>query len=137
MKPQSISDILISVSDDTSLVLLDTIAGQPSKTEVLIRTSKLTKKGYYLRISKLTDSGIVARKRGKYQLTSFGRAAYEAQKLIRKAVENRRKLAAIDSIESTSLYNDHKLPTEERNRIIDTLMEGNDDIKEILLGSRK
>lgn len=86
-----------------------------------------------MRISKLIDSGIVVRKRGKYHLTSFGKIVYEAQKQIERAVENRWKLAAIDSVELSSLFSNPKLPAEERNRIIDTLMEGNDDIKEILL----
>jgi hypothetical protein len=78
-------------------------------------SSELTKKEYYSRISRLTNSGVVARKHGKYLLTSFGIVVYQAQKLIGKAVENRWKLVAIDSIGSLSLY--------ERNRIIDTLMK--------------
>ena len=129
------SEILISVSDDKSLILLDIIAAQPANSELLVRTSKLTRKQYYSRISRLTDSGVIAKKHGKYHLTSFGKIVYDAQKLIVKAIEISWKLAAVDSIESSSLSNDHKLSADERNRIIDTLMEGNDDIREIVLGN--
>src|SRR5207248_407541 len=128
-----VSEILNSVSDDKSVIILDTIAAQPAKSGILKRTTNLTRKQYYLRISKLTDSGVIARKRGRYHITAFGKVIYEAQKLIRKAIENYSKLEAINSIESSSVSHDLGLPAEERNRIIDVLLEGNDNIKEILI----
>lgn len=135
MKVPSVSDVLLSVSDDKSLILIDNIAAQPAKTEDLKRISELTRKRYYSRISNLIDYGIVTRTYGEYQLTSLGKIVHEALKCIGKAAENYWKLAAIDSIESSLVFNGHRLPAEERNRIIDTLMEGNDEIKEILLGN--
>jgi len=136
MRAPSVLDVLNSVSDDKSLIILDNIGVRPANTESLKRISKLTRKRYYSRISSLIDSGIVTRTHGgEYQLTSLGKIVYEALKCIGKAAENYWKLAAIDSIESSSVFNGHRLPAEERNRIIDTLMEGNDEIKEILLGN--
>jgi len=136
MKEPSVLDVVNSISDDKSLILLDNVAAQPAKTEDLKRISELTRKRYYSRISSLIDSGIVTRIHGgEYQLTLFGKIVHEALKCIGKAAENYWKLAAIDSIESSLVFNGHRLPAEERNRIIDTLIEGNDEIKETLLGN--
>src|SRR5262249_2827548 len=90
---------------------------------------------YYSRMSALTNAVLISRSNGKYFLTSFGKVVYEAQLLIEKAKQNYWKLRAIDSIESSLVFNGHRLPVEERDRIIGTLMEGNDEIKQILLGN--
>jgi len=76
-------------------------------------------------MSELVDAGLVIRRNGKYFLSSFGRLVYEAQMIIGKAVEIHWKLKAIDSFQMLS--------TEEYNRILDTLLEGYDEIKEKLL----
>jgi hypothetical protein len=65
-----------------------------------------------------------------YFLSSLGKVVYEAQMLIGKAVQNYWKLKAIDSIESA--LDSPRLPAEEYNRIIDTLVDCN-DIKDILI----
>jgi hypothetical protein len=55
---------------------------------------------------------------------------YDAQLRIGKAVENYWKLKAVDSFEILSAG--PQLPAEDYNRVINTLMNGNDEIKNIL-----
>jgi hypothetical protein len=57
-------------------------------------------------------------------LSSFGRLLYEAQLKIGKAIEIHWKLKGIDSFQMLS--------AEEYTRILDTLLEGYEEIKEIL-----
>jgi hypothetical protein len=63
--------------------------------------------------------------------SSFGKIVYDAQLMIGKAAENYWKLKALDSFK-LSLSDSPQLPDEEYNRVIDTLMSGNDEIKNIL-----
>jgi hypothetical protein len=112
------------------LVLFNTIALSSGNTAVLKSTLALTRKEYYSRMSDLVNVGLIARKRGKYFLTSIGKVVYEAHVLIGKAIQNYWRLKAIDSIEMSST--NHDLCAEERKRIIDTLIEGS-NIKNILL----
>ena len=124
-----VSDILTAISDDKSLVLFDTIALSSGNTDILIRKLGLTRKQYYSRMYALTNAGLITRSNGKYSLTSFGKIVYEAQILIGSAKQNYWKLKAIDSIESSS----RKMTTEERNKIIDTLLRDDPKIKDILV----
>jgi predicted transcriptional regulator len=125
----SISDTLCSISDDKSLVLFNTIALASGNTDILTTKLELTRKQYYSRMSELTKACLIGKKNGMYFLTSFGKVVYEAQILIGKGVQNYWKLKAIDSIEAPP--NSPQLPTEEYNRLIDTLVDCN-DIKAIL-----
>ena len=127
-----VSDILTAISDDKSLVLFDTIALSSGNTDVLMSKLGFTRKQYYSRMYALTNAGLITRSNGKYSLTSFGKIVYEAQILIGSAKQNYWKLKAIDSIESSS----RKMTTEERNKIIDTLIVDN-ELKEILLDRNK
>ena len=81
-------------------------------------------------MSELTSAGLIRRKNGKHFLTSFGKVVYEAQELIRMAVQYSSKLQAIDSIETS------EFPAAERTKIIDTLIH-NSEIKEILIGTQR
>jgi len=127
-----VSDILRAISDDKSLLLFDTIALSSGNTDILIRKLGLTRKQYYSRMYALTNAGLITRSNGKYSLTSFGKIVYEAQILIGKAKQNYWKLKAIDSIESSG----HELSSEERCKIINSLIVDN-DLKEILLARNK
>jgi len=127
-----VSDILTAISDDKSLVLFNTIALSSGNTDILISKLGLTRKQYYSRMYALTNAGLIRRSNGKYSLTSFGKIVYEAQILIGRAKQNYWKLKAIDSIESSS----RKMTTEERNKIIDTLIVDN-ELKEMLLCPNK
>jgi hypothetical protein len=67
-------------------------------------------------------AGLISRKNRNF--TSFGMIVYEAQLFIGKAVETFWKLKAIDSLGAGQ-----KLPLEQRNRIVNTLIDYKDIIK--------
>ena len=75
----------------------------------------------------MTRSGLVTKRNGRYNLTTFGKIVYEFQLIIENALENRWKLKAIDSLELSK-----DLPEEDRQKIIDTLIE-NQGLKQILI----
>jgi hypothetical protein len=127
----SIADVINAISDDKSLVLFNTIALASGNSDALKSTLKLTRKQYYSRISGLANAGLITRKNGNYFVTSFGKIVYDVQLIIGKAVESYWKLKALDSFKLSSSVGP-QLPAEEYSRIIDTLMSGNDEIKDIL-----
>lgn len=120
----TITSILKAISNDKSLALFNTVALGSGNASALITRLELTKKQYYSRMSDLIKAGLLIRQNGSYLLTSFGKVVYEAHVLIGQAIENYWKLNGIDSIKM--------LPTAERERVIDTLIENN-NIKNILL----
>jgi predicted transcriptional regulator len=122
-----LADILKAIADDKSLVLFNNIANAGGDTDILIRRLDLTRKQYYSRISALLKTGLISRKSRQYNLTSLGKIVYDAQLMIGRAANTFWKLKAIDSLET-----EHKLPAEERNKIINTLID-NQDIRKILV----
>jgi hypothetical protein len=127
----SIANVLKVISDDNSLVLFNTIALAPGDSDILKTTVKLTRKQYYSRMSGLVKAGLVKRKNGDYFVTSFGKIVYDAQVMIGKAVQSYWKLKALDSFKLSS-SSGPQLPAEEYNKVIDVLMNGKDEIKDIL-----
>ena len=127
----SVESILQALSVDKSLVLFNTIALASTDTEILMNKLALSRKQYYSKMSALLRAGIIKRRNKKYFLTSLGKIVYHAQLIIGKALGSYWKLAAIDSFEMSSPT--PHLPVEEYNKIIDSLMEGNNEIKNILL----
>ena len=119
-----LADILKAIADDKSLVLFNTIANAGGDTDILIGRLDLTRKQYYSRISALLKTGLISRKNRQYNLTSFGKIVYDAQLMIGRAANTFWKLKAIDSLET-----EHKLPADERNKIINTLIDNQDIIK--------
>ena len=119
-----LADILKAIADDKSLVLFNNIANAGGNTDILIRRLDLTRKQYYARISALLKTGLISRKSRQYNLTSLGKIVYDAQLMIGRAANTFWKLKAIDSLET-----EHKLPAEERNKIINTLIDNQDIIK--------
>ena len=126
----SVSDSLSAISNDKSLVLFNTIALASEDSSILISRLELTRKQYYSRMSELTKAGLIRRMNGRYFLTSFGRIVYDAQELIGNALQYSLKLKAIDSIDTP------EFPVEERNKLIDTLINNN-EIKEILVSRHR
>ena len=89
-------EILDSIKDDKSLRLLNSIAkGEQLDTEDLSILLNISRKEYYLRLSKFVKTGIVTRRQGKYVLTSFGKVIYELQLLLVKAIDM--NLGTVDS----------------------------------------
>jgi hypothetical protein len=125
----SLSNILSAISDDKSFALFRTIAVENGDdgidSEFLTSKTKLTRKQYYSRMSDMTKTGLLKRKRGKYFLTSLGKVVYNNLRIIESALSNYWKLKAIDSFEIVTA------PEEERNKIIDDLIDDY-QIKDIL-----
>jgi hypothetical protein len=127
----SVVDIIKAISDDKSLMLFNTIALASGNRDTLKTTLKLTRRQYYSRMSGLVNAGLVTRKKGYYFVTSFGKIVYDVQLMIGKAVESYWKLKALDSFKLSSSTSP-QLPAEECNKVIDVLMNGNNEIKDIL-----
>jgi predicted transcriptional regulator len=121
-----LANVLKSISDDESLELFRFIANNDSDSESLRNRTKMTRKQYYSRMSRLMKAGLIKRKNGKHNLTAFGRVIYDTQITIENAINNYWKLKAIDSLEMSD-----DLPVEERKKLIDNLIENN-GIREIL-----
>jgi|SRR5919198_1997884 predicted transcriptional regulator len=121
-----LAKVLKSISDDDSLELFRSIALKDSDSDSLRRRTKMTRKQYYSRMSRLTKAGLIKRKSGKHALTAFGKVIYDTQVTIENAINNYWKLKAIDSLEMSS-----DLPAEERQKLIENLIENN-GIKQIL-----
>ena len=127
----SVAGSLRTIADEKTLSLFRTIASEPANTEMLKNKLKLSRKQYYMRISALTKSGLIKRRDGIYHLSSLGKIVNSAQILIGKAINNYWKLKAIDSIESSR---DHiGFSKEEQRKILNSLIEGEPEIRDILL----
>jgi hypothetical protein len=123
-----VADVLKAVSDNRSLELFRIVALTKLDTDLLISKTKLTRKQYYSRMFKLMKAGLVKRKNGNYTLTAFGKVIYYTTLMpIENAINYYWKLKAIDSLE---MSND--LTTEERKKLIDSLID-NQEIKTVLV----
>jgi len=86
----STREILEAVSNDTSLRLLDFIAGDHRlNTEDLLNQLSITRKQYYMRTSKFVDSGLIRRIGNRYFLTSFGSVIYELYSILREVINRK------------------------------------------------
>ena len=119
--------ILRSIADDKSLELFRTVALEIIDSKNLKSRTKLTRKQYYSRLSRMTRVGLVKRKEGKYVLTTFGKIVYDSQTIIESSLRNYWKLKAIDSLEMSN-----ELPKEEQQKLIETLLD-NEQLKGILV----
>ena len=127
VRSQTAASVLRSISDDKSLELFRTVALETIDSKNLKNRTKLTRKQYYSRLSRMTRTGLVRKKNGKYILTTFGKIVYESQLTVENALNNYWKLKAIDSLETSN-----ELPKEEQQKLIETLLD-NQEIKEILV----
>jgi predicted transcriptional regulator len=127
VRSQTAASVLRSIADDKSLELFRTVALETIDSKNLKNRTKLTRKQYYSRLSRMTRTGLVRKKNGKYILTTFGKIVYESQLTVENALNNYWKLKAIDSLETSN-----ELPKEEQQKLIETLLD-NQEIKEILV----
>ena len=128
VRSQTAASVLRSIADDKSLELFRTVAvGETIDSKNLKNKTRLTRKQYYSRLSRMTRAGLVRKKSGKYILTTFGKIVYDSQATVENALNNYWKLKAIDSLETSN-----DLPKEEQKKLIETLLD-NQEIKEILV----
>ena len=130
----SIANVLRAIVDDKSWILFSNIAlagrgggSGVGSSDILISRLGLTRKQYYSRISALLKTGLIRRENRQYEVTSFGMIIYDMLSVIGTAINYYWKLKAIDSIEI-----EHKLPIDERSKIINTLID-NEKIIKILM----
>ena len=125
----SITDILKKISDDKSLNLFNRIADSDGDTYTLLKEMNLTTKQYYSRVTRLLNTGLIKRHKGKYSITLFGKVVYDAQMIIGKALTYYWKLKAIESVKMSS---DVRFPKEELTQLINAMID-NHFIKDILI----
>ena len=135
-----VETVFSALSDNKSLSLFNIIGIMSSHApdeqptgEILISHMNLTSRQYYTRINRLVDAGLITRKRTRFVLTSLGSVVYETYKIIGAAIQNRWRLQAIDSLVNTLII--HGMPTEERRKLINTLLGNCDIVREILLST--
>ena len=126
-KSQTAATVLRTIADDKSLELFKTIAHGMIDSENLKSRTKLTRKQYYSRLSRMTKAGLVRKKSGKYLLTAFGKVVYDSQMTVENPLTSYWKLKAIDSLEMSN-----ELPKEEQQKLIDALLD-NQELKGILV----
>ena len=124
-----VSAIFRALSDDKSLTLFNTVALSPGNSNFLTRNLNVTRKQYYSKMDHLSRQGLIARKNGKYYLTTMGKIIYELQNVIGIAVNDYWKLKAIDSLRIQD-----QLPEDQIAKLIDTLVE-NQGLRDIILKS--
>jgi hypothetical protein len=78
-------------------------------------------------MNQLSKEGLIARKNGKYYITTMGKIIYELQNVVGIAVTNYWKLKAIDTLRIQD-----QLPEDQIAKLIDTLVE-NQDLRDIIL----
>ncbi|PWU81047.1 MAG: hypothetical protein DLM72_08900 [Candidatus Nitrosopolaris wilkensis] len=108
MELVSLNVIFETLSDDKTLVLLDTTALSGSDMDTPISKLGITRKQYYSRTCILTNSGLITRQKGKYYLTSLGKIVSFYQFRIGRALNNFWKLKALDTL-SNEATNDPRL----------------------------
>jgi predicted transcriptional regulator len=127
-----IANIINAISDNNALVLFKAIAIGSYQTDALISKVKLTKKQYYMRLSRLMKVGLIKRKKGRYILTSLGKVVFYCEKLMETALTDYYwKFKVIDVIET-----DDKIQMEDCAKVIDKLID-NKEIKDIILSEKK
>ncbi len=126
-RAQTTANVLRTISDDKSMDIFKTIAEGTIDSENLKTKTKLTRKQYYSRLSRMTKAGLVRKKSGKYLLTAFGKVVYDAESTVENALDSYWKLRAIDSLEMSN-----ELPKEEQQKLIDALLD-NQELKGILV----
>ena len=134
----TVERVFSALSDNKSLSLFNIIAimsshasdGQPTG-EILISRMNMTRRQYYTRINQLRDAGLITKRGTRFVLTSLGRVVYETHRTIGVAIQNRWKLQAIDSLENSIV--EHRMPAEERYKVMNVLLGDCDKIKDILL----
>jgi DNA-binding HxlR family transcriptional regulator len=128
----SVVETLKAISNEKALIVLKTVALGKVDGNMVRSKTKLSSKQYYSRMSALLKAGIVKRKSGRYNLTTFGKVVYDAQATIENAINNYWKLKAVDSIIEIS----EEAPKEEFNKIVDILID-NHQIKDSLIITRR
>jgi hypothetical protein len=96
----SVLEILAAIGDEKSLNLFNSMAAKAISIEDLLNEHKMSRKQYYLRISKFIETGMIKRKDGKYILTLFGKVIHEVQLLFLELIKSHWQPETVDSLDS-------------------------------------
>ena len=133
--PISILNILDAIRDRESQSLLHALATGVDDHNLANRL-KMTRKQFYTRIARFIKVGLVKRKDGRFNMTSFGSVIYEVQLKLSEAVDNYWKLKIIEGIGGIGGKPNNQFPQTERTRIIDESIH-DPDLKEMVLALNK
>jgi hypothetical protein len=92
---------------------------------VIANHANLSPFGFYRLTLFLREHNMIEKKNQKYFITLFGRAVYNAKRLLQKAIDNYHKLKVIDFLE------EQQIPEPELNKIIDICIDDH-QLKDIL-----
>lgn len=123
------AQVLRAISDDKSMHLFRLVSQNDKGIDgkSLQAQSKLTRKQYYSRLSRLMKTGLVKRRKGRYYMTFLGKIVDNSQSRVDTALVNYWKLRAIDSLETSN-----ELPKEEQQKLIDSMLKDQKELKDIL-----
>jgi hypothetical protein len=127
----SITYVLKKISDDKALVLFNNIALSKDNSHIPLKDMNLSTKQYYSRISGLTSAGLIKKKQGQHYLTTLGKAVYNAQTVIGKALNYYWKMKAIESIQMSA---GEQLAREDMLKLVHSLID-NHEVRDMLLKS--
>lgn len=119
-------EILRSLSDKGSLEIISSVANGVMKGSEFSNKRDLSSKQFYSRTAHMIKCGLIRRDKGHLFLTSLGKISYHSQLKIDYAIRNYWKLKAIDSMKDAN-----EISTDERTRIIRTIIGNDKTIKKI------
>lgn len=126
----TLSNVLSATSDNYSLRLFDAIA-TGGADHVFAKNLQMIRKQFYTRIREVTSYGLIKGRFGKYTLTYFGEIVYSAQRIMIKAISERWKFGAIDSIKNNNM----PFCTDDYVKLIENLID-DVDLKGIVLDKK-
>ena len=125
-----IEDILRALSDNEALVLFNTIA-LAEGTQIQIQNIGLTRRQYYAKLSKLTESDLITRKNGRFFLTLLGKIMYEIHMTSCEVLRYYWKLKAVEAIHM-SASGCARPPEDVFSKLVDILIDDN-KIKDMVI----
>jgi hypothetical protein len=97
---------------------------------IIANDANLSPSGFYRITLSLREQNMIEKKNQKYFITFFGRAVFNAKRLVQKAIDNYYKLKVIDFLEEQD-----QIPDSELNKIIDICIDDY-QLKDILTARR-
>jgi DNA-binding Lrp family transcriptional regulator len=122
------AQVLDAISDEISFNIFKIIKDNAKDTQSIRVELNISAKQCYDRIAILLDTGLIKRKAGYYNITSFGRLIFQAQAKVAKAIENLWKLKMVDAIRSSDLSKN------EYTKLVDELID-DDELKDMIVNN--
>lgn len=98
---------------------------------VIANHACLSPSGFYRLTLSLLEHNMIERKNQRYFITFFGRAVFNAKRLVQKAIDNYHKLHVIDALEEQK-----QIPPTELNKIIEIFIDDH-QLKDILINRKQ